>query len=238
MFEAFQLSMKSVWCLLVMAGLVCLPGCSGCESQTSPAKTPVTSQTDSSPTEAEKAADKQNAASGRAAQDGSLTEIRPARGDSDSNDSDATANSEGESNPSSATESSSKPAAGGGTDQKESGGGSAGSESGSSGSSGGSRGSGKAKSSGQTAGKPSNPGEAVATAKTFKERSDKAAAGKEYGQAFELATKAWESVQTFPKDAACHEMSSDLQRRMDELGTLANTQRGSDLKRDKPLIVR
>lgn len=233
MFEAFQLSMKSAWCWLVMAGLVCLPGCSGCESQTSPAKPPVTSQTESSSTEAEKAADQQNAASGRAAQDGSLTEIRPARGDSDSNESDATANAEGESNPSSATESSSKPAAGGGTGQKDSGAGSAGGESG-----GGGRGSGKAKTSGQTAGKPNSPGEAVATAKTLKERSDKAVAGKEYGQAFELVTKAWESVQTFPKDASCREMSSDLQRRMDELATLANAQRGSDLKRDKPLIVR
>ncbi len=235
MFEAFQRSMKSMWYLLAMAGSVCLPGCSGCESQTSPAKPPVTSQTELSPTETEKADENQNAASGRAAQDGSLTEIRPARGDSDSNESDATVNAEGESNPSSATESSSKSAAGGGTAQKDSGGGSAGGESGGSG---GGRGSGKAKSSGQTAGKPSSPGEAVATAKTLKERSDKAASGKEYGQAFELATKAWESVQTFPKDAACREMSSDLQRRMDELGTLANAQRGSDLKRDKPLIVR
>ena len=152
-----------------------------------------------------------------------------------SNESDATANSEGESNLSSATESSSKPAAGDGTAQKDSGAGSAGGESGGSG---GGRGSGKAKSSGQTAGRPSSPGEAVAMGKSLKERSDKAAAGKEYGSAFELATKAWESVQTFPKDAACREMASDLQRRMDELGTLANTQRGSDLKRDKPLIVR
>lgn len=235
MFEAFQRSMETIRCLLAMAGLVCLPGCSGCESQTSPAKPPVTSQAESSSTEAANAAYEQNAASERAEQDGSLTEIRPARGASDSNQSDATANSEGESNPSSATESSSKPAAGGGTAQKDSAGGSAGGESGSSG---GSRGSGKAKSSGQTAGKPSSPGEALTTAKTLKERSDKAAAGKEYGQAFELATKVWESVQTFPKDAACREMSSDLQRRMDELGTLANTQRGSDLKRDKPLIVR
>ena len=42
----------------------------------------------------------------------------------------------------------------------------------------------------------------------------------------------------FPKDAACREMSGDLQRRMEELATLANGQRGADLKRDKPLIVR
>ncbi len=56
------------------------------------------------------------------------------------------------------------------------------------------------------------------TAQTLKQRSDKAAAGKEFGQAIELATKAWESVQTFPKDATCREMSGDLQRRMDELG--------------------
>jgi hypothetical protein len=235
MFETFQRSMKPMRSLLAMAGLVCLPGCSGCESQTSPAGPPVTSQSESSPAEAEKAADKQGAVPGKASQDGSLTEIRPASGDSDSNESDGTANSEGESNPSSATESSSKPAAGGGTAPKDSGTGSADGESGGSG---GGRGSGKAKSSGQTTGKPSSPGEAVATAKTLKERSDKAAAGKEYGQAFELATKAWESVQTFPKDAACQKMSSDLQRRMDELATLANAQRGSDLKRDKPLIVR
>jgi len=194
----------------------------------------VTNQTDSSPTEAENAAEQQSAASGRAAQDGSLTEIRPARGDSDSNESDATANSEGESNPSSATESSSTSAAGGGKAQKDFGGGSAGGESGNGS---GSRGSDKAKPSGQ-AGKPNSPGEALAMAKTLKERSDKAAAGKEYGSAFELATKAWESVQTFPKDAACRDLSSDLQRRLDELGTLANAQRGSDLKRDKPLIVR
>ena len=75
-------------------------------------------------------------------------------------------------------------------------------------------------------------------AQTLKERSDKASVGKEYGQAFELATKAWESVQTFPNDAACQEMSSTLQRRIDELASLANAQRSSELKRDKPLIVR
>ena len=232
MFEAFQLSMKSAWYWLVMAGLVGLPGCSGCESQTSPVKPPVTSQAESAPASEQDSSEKQSDASGHAAQDGSATEIRPARGKAAAADSDATA--DGESDPSSATKKSSKSATGDDTAQQGSGTGSAEREGGRSG---GSSASGKTKPSGQ-AGKPSSPGEAVATAQTLKLRSDKAAAGKEYGQAFELATKAWESVQTFPKDAACREMSSDLQRRMEELGTLANTQRGSDLKRDKPLIVR
>ena len=232
MFEAFQLSVKSAWYWLVMAGLVWLPGCSGCESQTSPAKPPVTSQAESAPAAEQDSSEKQSDASGRAGQDESATEIRTARGEAAAADSDATA--DGESDPSSATKKSSKSATGEGAAQPSSGTGSAEREGGRSG--GGTAG-GKTKPSGQT-GKPSSPGEAVTTAQTLKLRSDKAAAGKEYGQAFELATKAWESVQTFPKDAACREMSSDLQRRMDELGTLANTQRGSDLKRDKPLIVR
>ena len=222
--------LKSIGCWVATAGLVCLPGCSGCESQTSTAKPPVAEQAETPTAENEK---RQSDAWESAAQDGSLTEIRPARGKADSNASDTTANTEGESSSSSGTENSSKSATGGETAQKDSKVGSAGSEAGS----GGGSGSGKAKSSGQI-GKPRTPGEAVATAQTLKQRSDKAAAGKEYGQAFELATKAWESVQTFPKDVACSEMSSDLQRRIDELGTLANSQRGADLKRDKPLIVR
>ena len=232
MFEAFQLSMKSAWFWLVMAGLVCLPGCSGCESQTSPAKPPVTNQAESAPASEQDSSEKQSDASERAGEDESATEIRTARGEAAAADSEATA--DGESDPSSATKKSSKSATGEGAAQPSSGTGSAEREGGRSG--GGTAG-GKTKPPGQT-GKPSSPGEAVTTAQTLKLRSDKAAAGKEYGQAFELAAKAWESVQTFPKDAACREMSSDLQRRMDELGTLANTQRGSDLKRDKPLIVR
>ena len=222
--------LKSIWCWVATAGLVCLPGCSGCESQTSTGKPPVAEQAETPTAKSEK---RQSNASESAAQDGSLTEIRPARGKADSNASETTANTEGESSASSGTENSSTSATGGETAQKDSKVGSAGSEAGG----GGGPGNGKAKSSGQM-GKPSTPGEAVATAQTLKQRSDKAAAGKEYGQAFELATKAWESAQTFPKDAACSAMSSELERRLDELGTLANSQRGTDLKRDKPLIVR
>ncbi|MBC7818979.1 MAG: hypothetical protein IAG10_18985 [Planctomycetaceae bacterium] len=232
MFKASHFSTKSTSYWLAMAGLVCLPGCSGCESQTSPAKPPVTTQSKPSPATHEDSSEKQSDASGRAGKDESATEIRTARGEVAAPDSDATA--DGESETSSAIKKSSKLATGEGAAQPSSGTGSAEREGGRSG--GGTAG-GKTKPSGQT-GKPSSPGEAVATAQTLKLRSDKATAGKKYGQAFELATKAWESVQTFPKDAACREMSSDLQRRMDELGTLANEQRGSDLKRDKPLIVR
>ena len=221
-------SLKSTWYWLTMIGLVCLPGCSGCESQTSPVKPPVATQSESKSASQEGSTEKQSDAEGRAAQDGSATRIQAAKGDVDSTDS--VANADGEANPSSSAKGSSKSATGGDSAQ-----GGSGTGSGNRGD--GSPASGKTKSSGQ-AEKPSSPGEAVATAQTLKQRSDKAAAGKQYGQAFELATKAWESLQTFPKDAACSEMSSDLQRRMDELGTLANSQRGTDLKRDKPLIVR
>jgi hypothetical protein len=226
--------LKLTWYWLTVVGLVGLPGCSGCESPTSPAKPPVTTQSESSPVSKENSAENQGDTSGRAAQNGSATEIQTASDEAASSDSDVTTNTDGESNLSSATKKSSKSVTGGGTAQQDSGTGSAEREGGRGS---GSRASGKTKPTGQI-GKPKSPGEAVATAQTLRQRSDKAAAGKEYGQAFELATKAWESVQTFPKDAACREMSSDLQRRMDELGTLANAQRGSDLKRDKPLIVR
>ena len=219
------LAISRCWLRLTAVGLVCLPGCSGCESQTLPVKPPVTTQSESASASQEGSTEKQNDAAGQAAQDGSATRIQIARDDADANE-----NTEREANPSSSAKGSSKSATGGGSAQDGSGAGP------------GKRGegnpaSGRTKSSKQ-AGKPSIPGDAIATAQTLKQRSENAAAGKEYGQAFELASKAWESVQTFPNDAACREMSSDLRRRMDELGALANSQRGADVKRDKPLIVR
>lgn len=217
----------SFYCAMTMAGLTCLPGCSGCQSQSSSSKPPLAEQAETSTTEAEKPS-KPDGASGS---DGSLAEMNPARGDSESGSAEKLGRA---SDSASSGKNPTKSAAGDGTAQRDS---EAGSSGGEGGRSGGGSPNGKKKSSSQP-GKPSSPGEAVAMAQTLKRRSDKAADKKEYGQAFELATKAWESVQTFPKDGDCREMSAELQRRIDQLATLANSQLGSDLKRDKPLIVR
>ena len=231
------LRLKSTWYSLTVVSLICLPGCSGCESKTPPA----TSQTESSPASEQKPEEENSDASGSGSPNGPATESQTAGGAAADANSAATSTAErqsktadGESNRSSAPPKSSKSPSGESSAQQGSG---AGTTEGEGGNSGGGSAGGKSKAASQS-GKPSSPGEAVATAQTLKLRSDKAAAGKEYGQAFELSAKAWESVQTFPKDAKCRELSNDLQRRLDELGTLANAQRGSDLKRDKPLIVR
>ena len=225
-----------------MVSLVLLSGCSGCESRTSP----TVSQSNSSPASEQTPAEKRSDTAEQSnKQDESAIDAKATGGEPADADSDATSSAEGETKSSGgdskaagaeSNRSSAPQKASGGSD-----GGQQGSSEGEGTRDGRRSGSGaaenKTKPASQT-GKPSSPGEAVATAQTLKLRSDKAAAGKEYGQAFELAAKAWESVQTFPKDAKCRELSNDLQRRLDELGTLANAQRGSDLKRDKPLIVR
>ena len=118
-------SLKSTWCWLAAAGLVCLPGCSGCESQTPSSKPPTTSQTESVPASEQKSSEKQSDASGSAAKEGSATETQTASGDAAAANSDSTANKDGESTASPGTKKSTNSGTGGGSAQQNSGSGSA-----------------------------------------------------------------------------------------------------------------
>ena len=224
MFDAISHSMKSIGYWLTISCLACLPGCSGCQARTSPTETPVPTQSESSPATQDDPSEKNASDSGG----GSATENQTGQAESASGN--PTANSDGKSNSSSGSQKTSRSSTGNVTAQK-------GSVANSGEVSGESSTTGEMKPS-RLAGKLNSPGEATAAAIALKQSSDKAAAGEEYGQAFELAAKAWEAVQTFPEDVACQKISGDLERRMDELGTLANAQNRSKLTRDKPLIVR
>lgn len=66
--------------------------------------------------------------------------------------------------------------------------------------------------------------EALAAAKSLQERSARASQRGDFGAAFELSSKAWESVHLFPDDAQCSALASQLELQLDVLGSKANSQ--------------
>jgi hypothetical protein len=83
-----------------------------------------------------------------------------------------------------------------------------------------------------------NPAEALAIARGLQKQCDSAESKKEYGRAYQLAVKAWESVQEFPGDLACDKLGNQLEKKIDELGLQANAQNGGSLSPTKTLIVK
>ncbi len=83
-----------------------------------------------------------------------------------------------------------------------------------------------------------SPSEALASARGFQKQCESAESKKEYGRAYQLAVKAWESVQEFPGDPACDKFGNQLEKKIDELGLQANAQNGGSQSRTKTLIVK
>ncbi len=95
--------------------------------------------------------------------------------------------------------------------------------------------------SGRTAGSPApspkrSPGEAAKHARDLKTRAQEAAARGKHAQAFEAALEAWQSVAAHPGDAACAQLTKDLESLLKSYGEAAN--RGtSRVGEDKPIVV-
>lgn len=65
--------------------------------------------------------------------------------------------------------------------------------------------------------------EALAVAKGLQERSSRASQRGDFGAAFDLSSRAWESVSEFPDDPQCSELASQIELELDVLGPKANS---------------
>lgn len=205
--------------------LVAASGCSGCESKTSSTTSFSPSELGSPPTQRQNGFKTQEVPESSAIEADNSSRFEPAPAG-------ARTTSNGESNTAS-TQRTSTTAPSSEATHGESDNGSVTNESGNNG---GHPGAKNHKATGDHA-KALSPSESIAAATQLKQRSDKAASKKDYGAAFELATQAWNSIRQFPNDAECREMSVQLERRIDELAKLANTQHGV-ISKNKPLILR
>ena len=197
---------------LILAAMIFLPGCSGCEKQVPPqssAQNSVAQDTDAQqaaqadqPPSAEQHAAATKLATG--IQSGPNRETDSAdQGEQGSDESAATANAKSSGQPSKT---------GVTTNSKQ---------------------------SRTRSGQVSTARDAVTQARGLRERSQQAQWKKNFGGAFELASQAWETVQAFPSDTECRSLAQELAAELDKLGGQANAQHTGELKGDrKPLIER
>lgn len=78
----------------------------------------------------------------------------------------------------------------------------------------------------RTSGRASTPEKALAQARSLQRRAVTAKESRKLGQAFELASQAWEAVREFPDDAQCQQLARELESDLEEFGKAANVQSG------------
>lgn len=69
-----------------------------------------------------------------------------------------------------------------------------------------------------------SPEKALAQARGLRRQASKAEQSKRYGEAFNLASQAWEAVQAFPDHEECQAMTGDLAAQLDQLSQAASPQ--------------
>lgn len=68
---------------------------------------------------------------------------------------------------------------------------------------------------------------ALKTAKDLRQQAGRAAAGKDFGRAFDLTTRAWEAARRFPDDERLRELTDELAAESERYGATANSESSS-----------